>query len=117
MIRAESYGVEATQLCASIREFDGPERAVRALKMAGPLLLGALLSLPIPAWHLIAVPGFLIASLVLGVRRLRQLRAIERVEGDCPACGRAQLFPVSTTASFPLAMPCPACGEFIKFSE
>ena len=36
VIRAESYGVEPTQLRAKIQNFDRSERVVRALKLAVP---------------------------------------------------------------------------------
>ena len=116
-IQAECYGVQPTELLASVREFERPARMARAFKLAGPLVLGALVSLFIPVWHLFAVPAFLVASVVLGLRRFRQLRELEELKGPCPACRKDDVFPVAGDLRFPCSIRCPACGEFLKFSE
>lgn len=117
VISAEAYGAEPAELRAEVEEFDRSARLGRAFKIAGPLLLGAIVSLFIPVWHLFGVPGFLVASAVLGTRKYRQTRAIELVAGPCPACKSDQPYPVAEDTGFPLSIPCPACGEFLKLDE
>jgi hypothetical protein len=92
----------------------GRELRLRAGRLAGLLLLAALLSLPLPLWHFIGVPGFLAAAVWMGARRLRQERAIEQVAGPCPACGQPQQFEVPPEAQFPLTVACPGCRAFLK---
>jgi hypothetical protein len=82
-----------------------------------PLFLLALLSVPLPGWHFAGVPGFLIASLVLARRRLRQEFEFESVRGPCPACRSDQEHAVPGAARFPLVVPCPGCGEFLQLQE
>ena len=71
-LRAESHGSEPTSVRARVTRFERPDRLRRAARIFFPLLGLALVSLPIPAWHLAAMPGFLLVGIVLGVQRLRQ---------------------------------------------
>lgn len=114
LLRASSYGTAPTELRLRAQEFDRPARWRRAARIALPLLGAAAVSLPIPAWHLAAVPGFLIAALWFGVRRLREHARIDSMTGSCPACREPQSFPPPATAEFPTTLRCPGCGEFIK---
>jgi hypothetical protein len=114
---AESYGREPAQLLARVADYERGARVRRALAIGLPLFGLALVSVPIPGWHVAAVPGFAIAAVVLARRRLRQAYEIESVFGSCPACGLEQPYPVPGAAVFPATLPCPACGEFLKLSE
>ncbi len=114
---AEGYSVEPTRIVASASEYDRRARVRRAALIALPLLGLALVSVPIPGWHLVAVPGFLIAAVVLGRRRLRQALEIDSLAGPCPACRAEQRYEVPAFVELPLTLPCPACGEFLKLSE
>ncbi len=116
-LRAESHGCEPSGVRGRVTHFNRGERVRRAAKIFFPLLAAALASLPIPAWHLAAVPGFLIAALVLGVRRLRQSERVEALEGPCPACARGQTFPIPERLVLPLTLRCSACGEFVKLQS
>ena len=116
-LSAEAFGRDPRAVEARVLELDRAARVRRALRIALPLVGGAILSLPIPGWHLAAVPGFLIAALMLGARRLRQTRVVESVTGSCPACGDSVRFPVPTTARLPDTYPCPACREFVRLHE
>ncbi len=113
-LRAESHGAEPSTLRVRTTRFERRERLKRGARIFFPLLGLALVSLPIPAWHLAAVPGFLLAGVVLGVRRLRQRVQVEALEGPCPACGRRQDFAVPARLALPLTLRCPDCGEFVK---
>lgn len=116
-LRAESYGREPTALVARVTDYDRAARARRAAAIFFPLLGAAILSVPIPGWHFAAVPGFALAALVLGARRLRQAQRVESVEGPCPACGKAERFGVPERSRFPLTLRCPGCGEFLQLRE
>ncbi len=116
-LTATVFGREPATYRAQVIEFDRRARARRAARISGLLLLGALVSLPIPAWHLAAVPGFSIAAIVLGARRLRQSRLVVSVAGRCPSCAASPDLPVPDSVRFPLTTPCPACGEYITLQE
>lgn len=111
---AQVYGHEPTVLRARIEEFDRAARWRRTAKVTLPLLALAVISLPIPGWHLIGTGGGLIAAGVLAVRRLRQQRRVISVAGPCPACAREVSFAVPETAHFPDTFPCPKCHEFVQ---
>ncbi len=113
-LQAESHGAEPTIVCARTTRFERADRLKRAARTFFPLFGLALVSLPIPGWHLAAVPGFLLAAFVLGVRRLRQREQVEALEGPCPACRRRQGFRVPARLVLPLTLRCPDCGEFVK---
>jgi len=111
---AESFGCATAWVQARSIHYERSERFKRAARIFFPLLGGALASLPIPGWHLAAVPGFLIGGIVLGARRLRQPERLVSLEGPCPACGRPQAFEVPSRLVLPHTLRCPACGEFVK---
>ena len=116
-LRAEVFGQEPAVASARVVDLDRKHRVGRALRIALLMLMGALVSLPIPVWHLIGVPAFLIAAVVLGARRLRQDRFVESVSGTCPACREPVDYPVPDGARFPDTFPCPRCSEFVRLQE
>jgi hypothetical protein len=116
-LRAEVFGQEPAVANARVVDLDRKHRLGRALRIALLMLIGALLSLPIPVWHLIGVPGFVIAAVVLGARRLRQDRVVESVSGPCPACHESVDYAVPDNARFPETFPCPRCSEFVRLQE
>jgi hypothetical protein len=114
-LQAEVYGHEPGRLRATLHEFTPALQRRRALRTALPLLLGALVSLPIPGWHFVGVPGFLIAAVMLGRKRLRQRLEVVGVSGACPACGDEVTLP--EFEDLPATTPCPACAEYLQLSE
>ena len=116
-LRAETYGKPPSRVLARVTEFDRAARLRRAASIFFPLLGGALLALPIPAVHLAAVPGLLIAGIVLGIQRLRQTSRLERLAGPCPGCASDQEFPTPARLVLPLTLRCPSCGEFVKLED
>jgi len=114
-LAAEAYGHEPGRLVARVNDFDRAARWRRSARVSVPLMLGALLSVPIPGWHFAGVPGFLVAAFVFGRRRLNQPYEVTSLEGACPACSNPQSF--EPPAGFPVRLPCPGCGEFLKIDE
>ena len=115
-VRAEVYGHEPASFQALAQHFSPAERRARARRAFLPLLLGALISLPIPGWHFIGVPGFLVAAFLVARKRRRQELHIESLSGRCPACGGDQTLTPSGLGELPASLPCPGCGEYLQIS-
>lgn len=115
-LRAEVYGHEPERFLAEAQHFEPAERRARARRVFLPLLLGALLSLPIPGWHFVGVPGFLVAAFLIAARRRRQEFLIESLSGRCPACGAEQALASLGLDALPASLPCPGCGEYLQLS-
>lgn len=115
-VRATSYGVEPQAFVGTFREFGRRERLSRAAGRFLPLLGGALVSVPIPGWHFVGLPGFLIAAFVFGGRALREHSRLERLCGRCPSCDVDQDYPAPAALVPGTRLACPACGEFIALS-
>lgn len=94
--------------------FTPAQRRARARRVFFLLLLGALASLPVPGWHFVGVPGFLVAAVVQSRRRRRQELQIHSLRGRCPACGEEQEIAQAGFDALPASLPCPGCGEFLK---
>ncbi|MEE8558205.1 MAG: hypothetical protein V3T14_10005 [Myxococcota bacterium] len=109
----ETYGRPTSTFSVDVTSLNRRRRLGRAARISLPLLLGAMVSLPVPAWHLFAVPGFLIAAGVLGVRRLREHELLGPIRGSCPACETPQELPPPPGRRFPFVAPCPGCGAYL----
>lgn len=116
-VAAECYGHPTAELTARVLYFDRAARWRRALGIGGALTLGALVSLVIPVWHFIGVPGCLIGAFVLGRSRLHEEQRLVSVAGPCPACGAALELTPTKGQPLPAVLRCPECGEFLKVSE
>ncbi len=112
-LRATTYERPPTSLTAELVEYERSERLRRAAGVFLPLFGGALLSLFVPGWHFIGVPGFLILAIVLGRRRLAEAPALESLQGICPSCGEPQHFAPSNF-DLPVTLRCPGCSAFVK---
>ena len=74
------------------------------------LALGGLF---IPVAHLILVPVFLAAGIILAIKRSREERRLAEVRGPCPRCGAQQVFKGSGRFANGRSLDCPAChGTF-----
>ena len=114
-LAASCYGRPDVEFVARVVHFDAATRWRRALSVAGLLVGGAIVSLPIPGWHFLGVPGCLVCAVWLGRRRFRERLRVDSAEGPCPACGAATR--VSPGTELPFTQACPACGEFLKLSQ
>ncbi len=113
-LRATTYAKPPSALKARVVEYPRSERLRRAGAIFLPLFGAALLSLFIPAWHFVGVPGFLILAVVLARRRLAEATALEALDGSCPACGDAQSFAPPSKFELPVTLRCPGCSAFVK---
>lgn len=116
-LEAHCYRCDTTTFKGRLEYFDAAARWRRALAIAGLLAAGAILSVPVPGWHFLGVPGFLIGAVVLARKRLGQPYRLHVAEGPCPACGEVARLAPATTAKLPVTLPCPNCGEFLKLRD
>jgi hypothetical protein len=116
-LRVESYGHDSGLLECDVRSYGRAARAGRALVLGSALVVAAALSVPIPGWHFVAVPGFLLAAFRLAARRLRQEHAFLCARGPCPACGERQRFAIPAALELPHTLACPSCRAFLKLCD
>jgi hypothetical protein len=114
---AHSYKRRPTEIAADVRTFAPYERWRRAASAAGLLAAAGLVCLPIPILHFVASPILLVASVVVGAQRLREVERYERVMGPCPACAHVTELPLPSRTRLPFTLPCPICGEFMWVAE
>jgi len=114
VLRATTYERPPTSLAAQLVEYERSERLRRAAGVFFPLFGGAVLSLFVPGWHFIGVPGFLILAIVLGRRRLAEATALEALQGTCPSCAEPQHFAPPSRFDLPVTLRCPGCSAFVK---
>lgn len=113
-LRATTYAKPPTRLQARVIAYERAERLRRAAAITLPLLGAALVSLFIPVWHLIGVPGFLVAAVVLGRARFQEAAALESLDGTCPACDATQSFEPPAKFELPVTLRCPGCSSFVR---
>lgn len=77
---------ETSHAVAVVVEHAVRARIARALGAWLACWLLAALSVFIHILHLFLVPGFLVAGVVLGIKRLRERSSLVRLEGPCPRC-------------------------------
>ncbi len=116
-LRATTYERPPTSLTAQLLEYERSERVRRGAAIFLPLFGAALLSLFVPGWHFIGVPGFLILAIVLGRRRLAEATALEALQGTCPSCAEPQHFAAPAEFDLPITLRCPGCSAFVKLED
>src|SRR6266496_3740737 len=75
-------------------EQSAPERLVRTVAGLGMFWGLALGGLFIPVAHFVLVPAFLVAGIVMGIKRSHEDRRLLGISGTCPRCGIEQRFHV-----------------------
>jgi hypothetical protein len=108
-LRITAFGREARDGVVRVRAWRPAERVARTL--AGWLGCWALaaITLFIPVAHILLVPGFFIAGIVLLLRRSREDRSFVEGRGPCPVCGADQTFRLRGKFVLPKETFCPAC--------
>ena len=81
------YGDSVTAGVAEVVTFAKAEEIVRAWNGLAPLWGAALASVLISVAHVLLVPGFAVASVVVFVGRLRTSERTRSMVGSCPDCG------------------------------
>lgn len=108
-----AFGFEPRPATAVVIEQSTGERVGRVftgLAMFWALALGGLF---IPVAHLILVPSFLTAGIIMAVKRSREDRRLAEVRGPCPRCGAQQTFKAGGRFESGRSLDCPAChGTF-----
>jgi hypothetical protein len=80
--------------------------ALASLGMCWALALGGLF---IPVAHFILVPTFVVAGIVLAIKRAREDRRLLLLRGACPRCGAAQEFKPGGRFATGRSIDCPKC--------
>ena len=108
-----AFGFTPRPATALVIEQSTGERVARAFAGLGMFWGLALGGLFIPVAHLILVPVFLAAGIVLAIKRSREERRLAEVRGPCPRCGAQQTFKASGRFANGRSLDCPAChGTF-----
>src|ERR1700737_3050655 len=85
-----AFGPSPQPVVAVIIEQAPGQRVARTLGGLGMFWGLAVLSVFIPVAHFILVPTFLVAGIVMAIKRSREDRRLLRVRGACPRCGAVQ---------------------------
>ena len=108
-----AFGFASRPATAVVIEQSTGERVGRAAAGLGMFWALALGGLFIPVAHLILVPVFLAAGIVMAIKRSREERRLTEVRGPCPRCGAQQTFKASGRFATGRSLDCPAChGTF-----
>ena len=81
-------------------------RALAGLGMCWALALGGLF---IPVAHFILVPTFVVAGIIVAIKRAREDRRLLLLRGACPRCGAAQEFKPGGRFVTGRSVDCPKC--------
>jgi hypothetical protein len=92
------------------------QRTARALAGLGVCWALALGGLFIPVAHLVLVPLFVTAGIVVAVRRAREDRRLLLVRGACPRCGEAQEFRPGGRFVNGRSFSCPGCHGHVTLA-
>jgi len=104
-----AFGFPSQDAAAVIVEQTPAQRAMRVLMGLGFCWGLALCGLFIPVAHFILVPTFVVAGIVVALRRAREDRRLILVRGSCPRCGAQQEFRPGGRFESGRSIPCPHC--------
>lgn len=108
-----AFGFAPRPATAVVIEQSTGERVARAFAGLGMFWGLALGGLFIPVAHLILVPVFLAAGIIMAIKRSREDRRLAEVRGPCPRCGARQIFKAGGRFAPGKSLDCPAChGTF-----
>jgi hypothetical protein len=84
-------------------------RLVRAARAAAGFWAVAVGCVFLPGLHFVLVPTFLVVGIVAGLRRLRDVEIVARVQGVCPRCEQEEEFAAGNRLASSWPLDCPAC--------
>ncbi|MGH7316681.1 MAG: hypothetical protein ACREJS_10520 [Candidatus Rokuibacteriota bacterium] len=112
-ISLTAFGFEPRAATAVVIEQSTGERVGRVLTGLGTFWALALGGLFIPVAHFVLVPAFLVAGIIMAIKRSREDRRLVVVHGACPRCGAEQAFEGGGRFENGRSLDCPAChGSF-----
>ena len=104
-----AFGYPPCWVTAVIIEQTPAQRLGRALAGLGMFWALALGGLFIPVAHFILVPTFVVAGVVVAVKRAHEDRRLLLLRGTCPRCGAAQEFKPGGRFATGRSIDCPKC--------
>ena len=115
VVSLTGFGCAPTEARLVVRRLTPRQRLARAGMVLGAGLVAALIALPSPIVHFVAVPGALLGGLVAGLLRLRHREIIESAEGSCPCCGAEQRLGLAGRVfRLPRAIHCRSCQRALE---
>lgn len=112
----KGFGAQATAAEVKVWELDLRDRVRRAGLALGFFWLAALVALPIPVVHFVAVPAALLLGVAIGGLRFRQREVFRRIEGRCPLCGQHQRFEAAGRFRLPKTLYCGSCRRELQLT-
>jgi len=116
-ILLKSKACEQTRAIMHIEAFSPQEQKIRAAKSLLGIWLIAALCILIPIAHFILVPGFLIAGVVVALRKLKSTAEGREASGECPACHHPVTLDLEKNSELPQWRKCPDCGNTLELAE
>jgi hypothetical protein len=104
-----AFGFPSRDAAAVIVEQTPAQRLARVLTGLGICWGLALGGLFIPVAHFVLVPTFVVAGIIVAIRRAREDRRLILVRGACPRCGAQQEFKPGGRFVSGRSIPCPRC--------
>jgi hypothetical protein len=103
------FGFPKATARVTVARHDPATRGRRALKALAMLWGLALLTVLVPIAHFVLVPGFFVAGIVVGLRKLREPATVTGVSGLCPKCGEERTFEADGKLTATSKVTCPVC--------
>jgi hypothetical protein len=101
---------------AEIKEYAPRERMTRALKKLGMFWGAAVVSVLIPVFHFVLVPGFLILGPIMARLQYKQELEIKDAKFPCPDCKKEVEFK-KVSGNWPLRQICPHCSSQLYLNK
>lgn len=108
-VQLTAFGHTSTAATAAVLEQAPGQRAARVLGGLGTFWGLALCSVFIPVAHFVLVPTFVVAGIVMAIKRAREDRRLVSITGPCPRCGAAQELQPGGRFVDGRTLDCPKC--------
>ena len=103
------FGFPKTTARVTVERHAPRARAQRAAQALAALWGVAALTILVPIAHFVLVPGFFVAGIVVGLRKLNESATVTGVSGVCPRCGEERAFDAGGRLRAGSTASCPAC--------